>query len=649
MANFRDRQYSEEEMQELQEMMERLNRREAVRRHQEALSTEPPLAPSELISLEDEFMEGDLPFHLQSQNYDPNRLEAEDVRDLLIMGDDEDPLAETFHAESSANRAAAMVDEPLPEPPAQRRNPWQVLWTSFCGNFPAKGDSVGTKLRKCGFLTSVVVMLVALAYLLTDLLVIPAKNNQLKNELMNMYDPQKLEVLVVPEEEEGKCPEKMLASFKEFYDLNDEIRGWITYHAETGNKDFLDIDYPIVHSGDNEKYLRRDFYGEYSRNGTLFFDEKNKLNSYKDQTRSLIVYGHNMASGDMFAGLNKFLGSVNNARSAATLTMSTLYRQDTYVVFGVVLTDETDRKKGHYFNTRRVSFNTDEEFLAYVEEIRARSLFDYPVDVRGDDRILVLSTCASKSTSNLKDGRVVVFARRARIGETVSVDTTAIQENSDVIMPYKWYTSQNEKPHTYYLSQMTSTTTEATTTGAEDATSDSTEDTTVLTDEFGSTVATEEMTTTTTDEEETTTDEEETTTTEEKTTTTSDEEETTTTSDEEEEITSSATKKTTTTTVITTTTDEEETTTKTTEKTTTTKTTKKTTTTVTAATTTESSTKETSATKEENTTTEKETTTTKAETTEPTTEATEATEDTTAATGDLSEEPTQPSDNTTEE
>ncbi|MBO5722538.1 MAG: SDR family NAD(P)-dependent oxidoreductase, partial [Lentisphaeria bacterium] len=33
-----------------------------------------------------------------------------------------------------------------------------------------------------------------------------------------------------------------------------------------------------------------------------------------ERNRALIVYGHNMASGQMFAGLNQFLGSVNNAR-----------------------------------------------------------------------------------------------------------------------------------------------------------------------------------------------------------------------------------------------------------------------------------------------------------------------------------------------
>lgn len=374
----------------------------------------------------------------------PNLSEA-DIRDLLI----EEPSA------SSASEFES--DEALPPPPAARRNPFAVLWGGFCSNLPRKEDTTGTKVRKGAFLFSLLVMLVAIIYLVVDLLIIPAKNQKLKEELIALYHPEKSQVTVTKEEaEKNNYPARMLASFADLYDRNDEVRGWISYHA-TGNKDFLDIEYPIVYSGDNTKYLKKDFDGNKNRNGTLFFDENNKVDSYKDQNRSLIVYGHNMASGQMFAGINKLYGSLSNARASATLTMSTLFREDAYKVFAVILTDESDKKQGRYFNTRRTSFADEEDFLDYVSEMKARSMFTYPVDVQENDQLLVLSTCTGKSSAHVKDGRLVVVARRVRDGEDPKVNTAQIVKNKEVIMPYYWYINQKKTPHEYYIHDLMDT------------------------------------------------------------------------------------------------------------------------------------------------------------------------------------------------
>lgn len=371
--------------------------------------------------------------------------------------------------------AEPLSEEALPAPPSKRRNPFKVLWRSFCRNLPQKTDPTSTKVRKYGFLTSLAVMLLAIIYLLVDLLVLPSRNNQLKQELIDLYFPNQSNVVI--SDTDGNYPEKMLLSFKELYKRNEDVRGWISFHA-TGKKDFLNIEYPIVHSGDNEEYLRKDFDGNKNRNGTLFFEATNQVDKYTDKERSLIVYGHNMASGQMFAGLNNFLGSVNNARSAATLTMSTLFRKDQYLVFAVVLTDESDRVEGRYFNTRRTKFAGEHDFLDYVEQIRAHSLFDYPVDVNGDDSMLVLSTCTGKTSANVKDGRLVVFARRVRDGEVPQVQTTAIVKNDDVIMPYYWYINQKKTPHKYYTDAGLDVPQQSTTSGTTTVTTDdSTEDT----------------------------------------------------------------------------------------------------------------------------------------------------------------------------
>ena len=104
-------------------------------------------------------------------------------------------------------------EEDVSAPPPARRNPFKALWMGFCGNLPRKEDSTGTKVRKYGFLTSLLVMLAAIIYLLVDLWVIPAKNEKLKEELITLYHPEKSEIVVTPEEAEQRLIEAIDAYF----------------------------------------------------------------------------------------------------------------------------------------------------------------------------------------------------------------------------------------------------------------------------------------------------------------------------------------------------------------------------------------------------------------------------------------------------
>ena len=63
------------------------------------------------------------------------------------------------------------------------------------------------------------------------------------------------------------------------------------------------IDYPVLYSGDNEKYLRRDLYGEEHIAGSIFLEGLNRPDFTDYYT---IIYGHNMNDGSMFGGLKKY-------------------------------------------------------------------------------------------------------------------------------------------------------------------------------------------------------------------------------------------------------------------------------------------------------------------------------------------------------
>ncbi len=379
-----------------------------------------------------------------------------------VEGDDEDEFGDYDHFILPDDKYG--YDDEVDAPPAERRNPFAVFWNALRGNVPLPCDSKGEIARKSLFWISLVVIAGALTYILYNVWWLPSFTKAMYSDLEQEYHSEDIGIV-----EDGEYPQQMQLSFRTLYNLNKEIRGWLSFHAN-GNQDFLNIEYPIMYSGDNEKYLTVDFNGNKNKNGALFFDMRAKLNSIEDTNPALIVYGHNMASGQMLAGLNKFIGNVNNARVAPMITMNTLFANGQYKVFAVVITDESALQE-RYFNVRRTQFGSDEDFLAYIEDLRARSLFDYPVDVQAGDELLLLSTCTVPSSAKIDDGRLTVIARKVRSGESMAVKTAAIVRNDDVIMPYAWYTIQNKQPHAYYSSGESttlSTTTSTTVTTTDD-------------------------------------------------------------------------------------------------------------------------------------------------------------------------------------
>ena len=81
-------------------------------------------------------------------------------------------------------------------------------------------------------------------------------------------------------------------SVADLLSMNTECIGWLSIAG-------TNINYPVMHTPDNpQKYLHRSFYEEYSQSGVPFLDSR--CNS--DST-NLIMYGHNMNNGTMFANL----------------------------------------------------------------------------------------------------------------------------------------------------------------------------------------------------------------------------------------------------------------------------------------------------------------------------------------------------------
>ena len=161
-------------------------------------------------------------------------------------------------------------------------------------------------------------------------------------------------------------------------DINPDYVGWITI-------DGIDIDYPIVQSEDNDKYLTTTFEGNENKLGAIFLDFR-CADDFSDPYT--IVYGHNAQNGSMFGSLAELL-TMDEKYPDINITLPN-DKALTYRVYAVRQTDITDP-------AYRLDFADDEDITAFAADMGASD----------SDHLLILSTCAN---SGDLDDRIVVLA-----------------------------------------------------------------------------------------------------------------------------------------------------------------------------------------------------------------------------------------------
>ena len=180
--------------------------------------------------------------------------------------------------------------------------------------------------------------------------------------------------------------------------------------CQSKNPDFVawlkiigtNVNYPVVLSDDTDYYLTHSFTGKQSKLGTLFSLKKM---DYETPGRNIAIYGHhitNTSSGElMFRSLLSFKKK-NFYEKHSTIYLDSLYHTGIYKVFAVV-----NLVKGEW-DPSTASFASDADFLAFIRQAQARSLYDTGVEVTAADRILTLITCDRSYAA--ADGRLIVLA-----------------------------------------------------------------------------------------------------------------------------------------------------------------------------------------------------------------------------------------------
>lgn len=169
---------------------------------------------------------------------------------------------------------------------------------------------------------------------------------------------------------------------------NNECIGWLTVN-DTG------ISYPVMQSTtDHQKYLSRDFNGNYSLSGTPFLDYRCSLES-----ANMIIYGHHMNDGSMFGTLMNYIRK-SYRDSHKTITFETRNGTKEYTVFSVMKTTVDD--DWYKF----VYAESAEKFCKRVAYANEHSIYNTGIKPSMSHKLLTLSTCTNAS----EDERLLVIA-----------------------------------------------------------------------------------------------------------------------------------------------------------------------------------------------------------------------------------------------
>lgn len=254
-----------------------------------------------------------------------------------------------------------------------------------------------TRHKNLNFILRVFCLLVAFACLTMLLWQFGTRlqGERANDRMRELYDPS-------ASAEEAQTQE----SFAELLAANPDTVGWLSA-SET-------IDFAVVQR-DNEYYLTHNFFGEETAEGAAFMDVGNSISPMDEH---LLIHGHNMRNGTVFGDLDEFR-NLDFVKANAVAAFNTIYADAQYVVFAVYDISATPGNE-NFMNMQTFNFDSDEEFMAFVNEAKERSVFDIPVDVQRGDQLLSLVTC-SYSDDN---GRLVVMLRALRDGETAE-DMTA--------------------------------------------------------------------------------------------------------------------------------------------------------------------------------------------------------------------------------
>lgn len=248
------------------------------------------------------------------------------------------------------------------------------------------------KKEKAIWTTIIVVSSIVLIILLVVLINWGLENKKTDNMLKDVYEAAELKEVktttIKKEEKENITTTTSLydkygnmdmlnVNFDNLKSINPDTVGWIKV---PGTK----INYPFVHTNDNEYYLKHTYDKSSNKKGWVFLDYRNNIDNLSKNT---ILYAHGLVNNQMFGSMRRVVKqSWYNNKNNHIITIATPYGTQKWQVFSTY----TIEPESYYITT---NFKDNDEFNNFINTIKQRSVYNYGTDVGVGDKILTLSSC----------------------------------------------------------------------------------------------------------------------------------------------------------------------------------------------------------------------------------------------------------------
>lgn len=205
-----------------------------------------------------------------------------------------------------------------------------------------------------------------------------------------------------PEDPEAAA-KKRLAQYRALHEKNGDMAGWVRIE---GTK----VDYPVMHTPDDpEFYIHRNFNKENNSYGMIFLDGACRLGG-EDRpeetavSQNLILYGHHMRDGSMFAGIEDY-DSKAFWESHRIIEFDTLEEMGSYEVVAAFKRPAGELDEAFH---AMLLAETEEDYGKLSAYIRQYRFYDTGLAWSWPERLITLATCEYTEG----DGRFFVVARQ---------------------------------------------------------------------------------------------------------------------------------------------------------------------------------------------------------------------------------------------
>lgn len=199
--------------------------------------------------------------------------------------------------------------------------------------------------------------------------------------------------------EEGK---KVLKAYRKLYKKNSDLVGWICVENTP-------IDYPVMQTKkDAEYYLHRNYAKNEDVNGLPFLDASCDVDDVKS---NLMIYGHHMKSGLMFAKLTAYEAQ-DFYKAHPVIRFDTLYEKREYEVIAAFYSQVYKENEDVFRFYTEIGHLGKKQFANFVKNVKKLSRYDTKKTAVYGEQLITLVTCAYHT----ENGRFVVVAKRKDLG-----------------------------------------------------------------------------------------------------------------------------------------------------------------------------------------------------------------------------------------